>query len=140
MTSRMSFIVSTPTSFSFSITARRRILLLFMSLAAFVIDVPGAMVIMGLDIVSATFTSDGSMFLAAMRSTMSRSVIMPVGFPALSVTRTQPTLCLTMSFETVIALSVSLAVIGGLDIMSRTRTSGSSSWTDKARSQKVGLL
>jgi hypothetical protein len=52
----------------------------------------------------------------------------------------QPMLCLTMSLDTVAAVSVSLAVMGGLDIMSRTSTSGSSSWTDNAKSQKVGLV
>jgi len=140
VTSRMSFIVSIPIGFPFSITARRLILLWFMSLAASVIDVPGSMVINGLDIASATLTSEGRMFFAATRWTMSLSVIIPEGFPTLSVTRMQPMLCLTMSLDTVAAVSVSLAVMGGLDIMSRTSTSGSSSWTDNAKSQKVGLV
>jgi len=66
-------------------------------------------------------------------------VIIPAGFPALSTIITQPISCLPISFDTPATVSFSFAVIGGRDIMSRTRMSGSASCTDNARWPSVGF-
>ena len=133
VTCRMSFIVTIPTSFPSSITASRRILRWFMNFAASLTVAPGLILATGFDIVCTTFSSDGRTFLAATLCTISLSVIIPAGFPALSTIITQPISCLPMSFDTPATVSFSLAVIGGRDIMSRTRMSGSASCTDNAR-------
>ena len=140
VTSRMSFIVRIPTSLPPSITASRRILLWFICLAASFTRVDGRTPIIGFDIASVTFTSEGTRFLDATLSTISLSVIIPDGFPALSTTMIHPTSCFIMSFAAVIAVSDSFAIIGGLDMMSRTKTSGSVSWTDNVHPVILMLL
>ncbi len=139
VTCRISFMVTIPTSFPPSITASRRILRWFMNLAASFTVAPGLMLATGFDIVCATFSSDGRTFLAATLCTMSLSVIIPAGIPDLSTMITQPMSCLPISLDTPATVSVSFAVIGGRDIMSRTRMSGSASWTDNARWPSFGF-
>src|SRR3990172_2815004 len=88
--------------------------------AASFIGVSGSTVTRGDVMKFSAFVEVGLAFAARTRTTRSRSVIIPSGFPALLVTTTQPTLLSSMSLATLFADAYSFVATTGLVMTSLT--------------------
>src|SRR3990170_7051482 len=93
---------------------------LLIILAASFIGASGSIVTSGKVMNSMAFALSGATFLARTLTTRSRSVIIPIGLPALFVTMTQPTLLSSMSLATWFADASSSVVTTGLVMTSLT--------------------
>src|SRR4030067_34535 len=93
---------------------------LLILLAASFIVASGSIVTTGEVMNSAALVVPGDTFFARTLTTKSRSVMIPMGFPALFATTTQPTLLSTISLATLFADASSSVVTTGLVMTSLT--------------------